>query len=345
MSTRPSTSIWTAAQALSLAAASTLVAGLWFRPELSLRVLWGGIIPALPIIFLVHPGLWRNVCPLATLNMASARFGRGRAMNLDMTRLSNTVGIGLFAVLVPLRGSIFEVSGPATAAAILALAALAVGGGVLFDRKAGYCNAICPLLAIERLYGHEPLLAVSNPRCPTCTLCVRRGCLDLSRRKSVAQTLGRRRRTPDWVREPFGMFAAAFPGFVVAFYLIPSDAPVLVAWCTVLAGAAFSWLVTAAICRAFALPAARVMPVVATVSLFSFYWFTSSRVAAAWDAGVAVTWAVRGVAMVGWGLWIGRRMSKIRRRPSANTETAATAGWSGLGRSGSRISEPHPSAT
>lgn len=182
---------WTAAQAMAFVAAAVLVGGLWWAPDVSQRVLWGGIIPVLPIVFLLHPGLWRNVCPLASVNMVAARFGRRRSMSPVMTRRANALGIALFAVLVPLRGAVFERYGQAAAIAALALGTLAVVGGVFFDRKAGFCNAVCPLLAVERLYGQAPLATVSNPRCPSCTLCVRRGCLDLSARKAVPRSWDR----------------------------------------------------------------------------------------------------------------------------------------------------------
>ena len=33
------------------------------------------------------------------------------------------------------------------------------------ERKAGFCNALCPILPVERLYGQAPLVAAGNPRC------------------------------------------------------------------------------------------------------------------------------------------------------------------------------------
>ena len=84
--------------------------------------------------------------------------------------------------------------------------------------KAGFCNSICPVLPVERLYGQAPLATLSNPRCPDCTLCTPRGCIDLSPSKSVAQTFGPVRRSQAWLFTSFGVFAGSFPGFVLGYF-------------------------------------------------------------------------------------------------------------------------------
>ena len=53
-----------AAWSAALVVAALLIAA----PDTGLFVLWKVIIPALPLLFLVAPGLWRNLCPLAASN-------------------------------------------------------------------------------------------------------------------------------------------------------------------------------------------------------------------------------------------------------------------------------------
>ena len=57
-----------------------VVAGLLIAvPDTGLKVMWKGVIPALPLLFMVAPGVWRNICPLATSNQTprAARHHQG----------------------------------------------------------------------------------------------------------------------------------------------------------------------------------------------------------------------------------------------------------------------------
>jgi len=159
-----------------------------------------------------------NVCPLATLNMASNRKSGTRKLTNGLAAKAGIVAIVLLAVLVPARRFAFNTDGTSLAIVIVAVGLLALALGVVFDAKAGFCNAICPVLPVERLYGQAPLLQVPNARCPSCSLCTQRGCIDLSPEKSVAQTLGTTRQSAAWLRTGFGAFAAAFPGFIIGYY-------------------------------------------------------------------------------------------------------------------------------
>ena len=51
---------WRVLRGLGLLLTCALLAGLWLRPDASLRILWYAVIPVLPAVFLIHPGLWRN---------------------------------------------------------------------------------------------------------------------------------------------------------------------------------------------------------------------------------------------------------------------------------------------
>jgi hypothetical protein len=292
-----------------------LLAGLTLWPDLSLRILWAGIIPLLPAAWLVHPAMWRNICPLATLNMATAWIGRGHRLEGPATSRANLFGILLLLLLVPARRFLFNQDAATLTVAIVAVALLAIAGGVLFDRKAGFCASFCPILPVERLYGQDPLVEVSSLRCPTCTLCVSPGCLDLARRKSIPQVLGQSRRNSGWLLRPFGAFAAAFPGFVLGYFISP-NVPVAEAatvYLTVFATAALSWAIVAIIATLSRLRASRLMPILAALSLGLYYFLGARDIARAWQGGPIMAWAVRipALTLVTW--WVLRQSRRTRR--------------------------------
>ena len=51
-------------------------------PKAGLWLMWGLAVPLLPALFLIAPGLWRNVCPIAALNQTPRVFGFTRGLTL-----------------------------------------------------------------------------------------------------------------------------------------------------------------------------------------------------------------------------------------------------------------------
>ena len=218
---------WRVAQLVALAALVALVVGLWTLPEATTALFWRGIVPLVPVLLLIHPTIWRNVCPLATLSIApdSGRAGGAegpREAPGDDEGLSFWPPALLLLVLIALRPLGLDRNGPASATLLMGLGTAAVLGRSR-RRKSGFCNRYCPVLAVERLYGQSPLLAVGNARCGGCSRCTSRGCLDLSPQAATAQLLGPRRRLGGWLRTPLGFFAAIFPGIILAFNTLPPD--------------------------------------------------------------------------------------------------------------------------
>jgi hypothetical protein len=257
-----------------------LIAALFAVPGTATRVLWDGVIPFLPAVFLIHPGLWRSVCPLATLNMLPGRRSAGRVLDDRLIPVAGAIGIALLAVLVPARRFLFNQNGAALAVTIIGVALLALGLGLVFDKKAGFCSAICPVLPVERLYGQQPLIKVSNSRCAPCTGCVTRGCLDAAQAKSIPQLLGRPRKSHAWLQSHYGIFAASFPGFVVGYYLTP-DGPVSSAgsvYLTVVLGAAVSYAATQGLVRLSGISAAVAIRLLGAVAFGLYYWFAAGVV-------------------------------------------------------------------
>jgi hypothetical protein len=107
--------------------------------------------------------------------------------------------------MVPARHLLFNQNGPALAVTILAVGALAAALGTVFTVRSAFCNALCPVLPVEQLYGQSPLIQLDRGRCSTCVLCVKTGCLDLTD-KVIPQLLGTSRRSARWLLTPHGAF-------------------------------------------------------------------------------------------------------------------------------------------
>ncbi|MFQ5889570.1 MAG: hypothetical protein ACE5JR_05905 [Gemmatimonadota bacterium] len=298
---------WRLAQGLGLVATAALLGGLARRPEATLHLVWNGVVPLIPASLLVSPVLWRNCCPLATLNMLSNGLLGHRPAGARWTAGANALGIVLLASLVPARRFLLNSDGMALAIVIAGLAVLALSLGAVFDAKAGFCNGICPLLPVERLYGQRPLLQVERVRCTTCTQCAT-ACLDLAPSKSIPQVLGRARHSEAWLKTPFGVFAGAFPGLVLA-YFTASDSPLSAAgdiYLRVLLFSAASYLIVFVPVSARGLSAARVLPVLAALAGAMYYWFAAPGLAEAWGfpgeaAGLLARTAALGlIAAWGW---------------------------------------------
>ena len=149
-----------------------LVGALWVYPDPTLNLLWNAVIPLLPAAFLVSPAIWRNTCPLATLNMMG---GGRRTLKAAQMPWAGAVGIALLLLLVPARRFAFNTDGHILAATIVAVAVLAVVAGFFFSAKAGFrntsANSLIPVsVSLERQYNEaEPdslPMPVITPRVP-----------------------------------------------------------------------------------------------------------------------------------------------------------------------------------
>jgi hypothetical protein len=301
--------LWRTAQLAGLVLTAALLAGLVQWPEPTLNLLWNMVVPLLPATFLVSPQIWRNVCPLATLNaLTGDRVGR-RHLAGQLLNATWAVGIVLLVVMVPARRFLFNVNGPALAVTIVAVAALALLAGLVYARRAGFCNALCPVLPVEKLYGQAPLLRVGNARCSGCTLCTPTGCLDLVGGKAVAHAIGPRRRTTGWLLTPFGAFAAAFPGFVIGYFAV-QDTGLHAAGAVYLTVAA--WVVVAYVATAIGTLLLRAraevaLPALGGIAVAFYYWFAAPTLTTAYGVPGAAT-VVRALALglvAGW-LWTAR---------------------------------------
>lgn len=304
----PPARAWRAAQGLGVMLTLALLAGLVLRPAPSLRLLWDMVIPLLPAIFLVNPMLWRNVCPLATLGHVGDR-GRGARLRPDTLQWGWAAGALLLFVLVPARRFLFNENGGFLAGTIGAVGALAAGGGFFFSRRAGFCNSICPVLPVEKLYGQSPMLGVASAVCPDCTGCAARGCIDLVGGQSLLQGIGKPQREDwRWMATPSGLFALLFPGFVLGYFhtvnggldTAPAVYGLVARWA--LSGAAILGLL------GFALGVGRrqALLLLGAGSVASYYWYAGPALASVYGVPAPGPLVVRGGFLLLIGVWVVR---------------------------------------
>lgn len=300
---------WRWAQGGGIAGLGALLAGLFLQPALTLAVLWNAVVPVLPAVFLINPTLWRNVCPLATLTMAAGDRMGDHSLRPWSIQAAFAVGMTLLIVMVPARRFVFNADGTALAVTIAAVALLALTAGVAFQRKAGFCNSICPVLPVERLYGQRPLIEVGTARCDTCVACTPRGCLDRSPAIAVRTAMGSGAEARGWVLTPFGAFAGAFPGFIAGYFTATDGMPALSVYQHVLTAMAASLLCVLGLVQLTGVRSAKGLPIIAAVSLCLYYWWTAPAVTAAWGLPGAIVWGIRAATVGLAAYWLTRTTS------------------------------------
>lgn len=308
--------LWHLAQATAMTATLALIAALFIWPDSALSLLWDVAIPILPAVFLINPSLWRNICPLANLNTLSSRLlprlpWQRRRLSEAWFAAAGGIGIALLLIMVPARRFVFNTDGPLLGITVLAVAALALVMGLLFERKAGFCNSLCPVLPVERLYGQQPLVKVANAHCKSCVSCVSRGCVDLAASKALPQTLGSARHshashaTHAWLLTLQGAFIASFPGFVLGYYLLPNGP-----WSSAgrvygveLACMLASWLLCQLVVRLFHLSSATASRLLAALALAIYYWFVAAVVSDHLTLPAVAVTLIRGAALLLIAYW------------------------------------------
>jgi NADPH-dependent 2,4-dienoyl-CoA reductase/sulfur reductase-like enzyme/ferredoxin len=320
---------WHALRVAAVAAALALAAVLVLRPALGLDLLWGLVIPVAPIVFLVAPGVWRNLCPLAALNQLprGAGFTRGLVQTPRLKEYAYVIGMAALLALVAARKPVFNQSGVAAAALILALMGLAFLGGVVFRGKSGWCSSICPLLPVQRLYGQTPFLTVANTHCRPCVGCTK-NCYDFNPRVAyLADQYDNDRHYVAYRR----FFAAIFPGFVAGYFLVP-DPPAIPVWEMALELALYAGasLAVFTVLDTFVKTSLVKLPAIFGIAALNiFYWYGAPAMteAAARVSGEPVSdlsaWIVRGGVGAVSLIWLARTFATERRFMRQTVESAA----------------------
>jgi hypothetical protein len=291
---------WLVAASTLTVATVALCVVLIRRPELGLDLTWTFAVPALPLVFLLAPRVWRNVCPFALANQIPRMLGlsRARAAPGWIAEHGFTVAALAFVCLVVLHKMLLDRSGPATAVVLVAFMAAASVGGLLVRGKAGWCGSVCPLYPVQRVYGRAPLVQVDHAHCRPCVECMH-PCVDLDPETTKAfEDSGRREAVAR------SLFVGAAPGLVLGYFAPGQPAvPVATAVAAVLAptlASALVYLLLAALLRASDERRRRSLNNAFAAAAFAlFYFFAGPRLLAAlgWD-DVVITGAVQALAWI-----------------------------------------------
>jgi hypothetical protein len=274
----PALSAWRTVQYVLLLGGFMLVATLVYQPEVGLDILWNMLIPVAPALVVIAPGLWRNICPMATFALLPRRFGFSRRAIPAPRHAAWLAAVGLVALvaIVPLRHLSLNTGGPATAAMLVVAASAAFLMGVFYEWRSAWCNSLCPIHPAEKLYGLMPAITVPNARCDDCRHCTA-PCPDSALSMSPAVT------GPGRVEKAVGHFmVGGFAGFIWGWYRIP-DYRTAVGAAEMIS--AYAWpfgcaLVTLALYafayrRFCATPAERrlLVKLFATAAVCTYYWY------------------------------------------------------------------------
>jgi NADPH-dependent 2,4-dienoyl-CoA reductase/sulfur reductase-like enzyme/ferredoxin len=268
--------IWQFMRLLVFATFVAIAIGLFKLPNKTLIIFWGILVPLLPIVFWIFPGLWRNVCPLATANQIprKLKFSLSREVPDKLKWYSGIIGITLLFIAIPLRKIILNTDALVLFYTLIIMILSAFIGGVLFKGKSGWCGSFCPLLPVQRLYGQTPLVVVNNNHCKPCVGCIK-NCYDINPKGSYLVDL--------YDADPIlsndrKFFAGMMPGLLLAYFLIPYSSETTVyqlylqfgLYCLVGIGA-YQALETT-----LKLSPQKNTALFAVISLNIFYWFSSN---------------------------------------------------------------------
>jgi NADPH-dependent 2,4-dienoyl-CoA reductase/sulfur reductase-like enzyme/ferredoxin len=304
--------VWRGIRVGSIAVYLTVIALLFVRPATGLFVMFHVIVPLLPILFFVAPGLWRNICPMAASNQMPRvlGIGGGRAVPDWLRNRGYLIAVAGFFGIAGARLAGLDRSGPAMGIVLVAVVAIAVTGGFVFKGKSGWCSSICPLLPLQRVYGQTPFVTVPNSHCTSCVGCAK-NCYDFKPRAAWQADMA----DPDkgW-SGPRKLFAAALPGFVLGFFVLRTHANIAVTQQYAL----LALVVFVSIGSFFALDAmSPLSPSMLTVgygavAINAFYWFSGPLLADAVNAGW-LRWPISAAVAVLTLLWIARtRVSELQ---------------------------------
>lgn len=286
--------VWRAARIASVLAALGVCALLVADPDAGLDLWWELLVPLLPLVWFVAPGLWRNVCPLAAANQVPRVLGftRGRTAPQWFRTYAPLAGIAVFLAAVLARPTVFEDDGTATAALIGGALLAAFAGGYLLKGKSGWCSSLCPMLPVQRMYGQTPFANVPNSHCQPCLGCTK-NCFDFNPKVAFLADVHDQDRQWSTTRK---LPAAAFPGLVIAFF---TEQEVAVTALAVTASAG-SFVALEAL-----LPAStpKLAAIYAAAAINLFYWWAAPG--PDW-----VAWPLRAAVLALTVVWLRRTFAK-----------------------------------
>lgn len=170
---KPQVIHWRIIQYLLLILSIILVTLLIYQPTLGLNIFWNVLIPIAPAVVVVAPGLWRNICPMATLSMLPRSMGISKqgSPSQGMTALLSLGGFLALYIIVPYRHLSLDTNGLHSALMLIIAGLTAFLFGIAFKWRAGWCTTLCPIHPVERLYGIAPAATFINAHCAHCEHC------------------------------------------------------------------------------------------------------------------------------------------------------------------------------
>ena len=176
------------------------------------RLVWTVLIAFLPLfIVLVGYHRWRRICPLAFFSQIPTLLRRPGSRRASPWLQANAyyVSFSVFFFSLWIRLIATNGSGVAIAAFFTLIALAALLSGVLYTGKT-WCNYVCPLSFIEKVYT-EPhgLRESTNSQCTKCTAC-KTACPDINEENGYWREIDSR---------PKRFVYYAYPGLIFGFYL------------------------------------------------------------------------------------------------------------------------------
>src|SRR5215204_5823716 len=286
--------VWHYMRAGSLVAGLAVAALLIAVPDTGLFVMWKVVIPSLPLLFMVAPGVWRNLCPLAASNQTPRALKITKALTAPdwLKEYGYVIAFSGFVLFVVLRRFGLDDNGAYSALLLLGAMSAAFTGGLFLKGKSGWCSTMCPLLPVQRVYGQTPLALIANSHCQPCVGCAK-NCYDFNPRAAYLADLHDSDAYWSGYRR---FFVGAFPGLVLGFFAVP-DGP----WQGVLGGIALCVAVSIAsfaVLDTFVKTSTHTLTsLYGAIAFGIFYWYASTILPE------ALTWVVRAAAIALAATW------------------------------------------
>jgi hypothetical protein len=210
--------IWRIVQTLVWLIGITIIFLLIFLPTLGRHLFWDVLITIAPALLVVSTGLWRNICPLASMALFPSHMGFSKRKKLTQKQsgILNLIAVIALFIIAPLRHAIFDANEMATAILLISVGAVALILGSIFEWKSIWCSGLCPVYPVEKLYGFNNRVSLPNAHCDECHKCVV-PCPDstpdinpLSSKKTAYHKMAGR------------LMIGAFPGFVWGWFQEPA---------------------------------------------------------------------------------------------------------------------------
>jgi CRP-like cAMP-binding protein len=184
-----------------------------FTTTLGPRIFWTMALPLLIIcIVLMGFNTWRRICPLAFWGTFGVRLKPKKAKNRRvpewMERWFFVISLSFLIVMLVARLVLINGDGPILGFTLIGIAGLAALTNLFFSGRT-WCNFICPVGTVERIYTDpNSLRTINNSQCTKCTAC-KRHCPDIDHENAYWKdvTLPSRR-----------IAFYSFPGVVLGFY-------------------------------------------------------------------------------------------------------------------------------